>query len=610
MLRESRVQKDLDCNDFLITFGHTTATRIHANSRLLHHYPKGTDLHNSIEGEVERDIEDFVEVDAATHERCRRNFFTANELKMKVCGACGSRGPRMEYDVKELTTVGPNHWVRVPKDPLQRLKDKPPIQLLHVPAKAAGAQANMEDDDNDEQPVEIEVRRHEFHNFWEHDGEAYHVVPEAVFVKEESTIHSICVCDYCAKHWDNHAAVPRSVDASGNGKIDTFDDLYYEANKKGAPVSAIAAGADYGRQAWLQERGIELPGMLEKLVLAKARMHSQKNEKEKAKAKKRKAPPPRGASRSNASVPGGAFDELAMELQLHGQWADVKELMRKGFGPERDRPLPGYSPDQFNLTHQDLSTLWPGTQLRDEAINEMGRRLVTSADSMVFYNTFALERIYPLNLRANEIPVARPLTRKWFSKMAGGFGRKLGIDVKVLVAAQYVPGHYCLAIVDFDRQNFMYVDSFYDFDKDGKHREMGLKAMNKLREHVHEELMRQKSNVDVRSWEILGLKTPRQPDSVSCGVCVLMIIELIAIKGVRALYDLHKQCEELRASAPQTQCRTVVIQDTAEVSVQWTERYINTKRIEYACRLVDREETTGFDLVRANDHEATMEIHD
>ena len=143
-----------------------------------------------------------------------------------------------------------------------------------MPAKAAGAQANMEDDDDDEQPDVIEVRRHEFHNFWEHDGEAYHVVPEAVFVKEESTIHSICVCDYCAKHWDNHAAVPRSVDASGNGKIDTFDDLYYEANKKGAPVSAIAAGADYGRQAWLQERGIELPGMLEKLVLAKARMHS------------------------------------------------------------------------------------------------------------------------------------------------------------------------------------------------------------------------------------------------------------------------------------------------------------------------------------------------
>ena len=185
---------------------------------------------------------------------------------------------------------------------------------------------------------------------------------------------------------------------------------------------------------------------------------AQKNEEEKAKAKKRKAPPPRGASRSSASVPGGAFDELAMELQLHGQWADVKELMRKGFGPERDRPLPGYSPDQFNLTHQDLSTLWPGTQVLNEAINEMGRRLVTSADSMVFYNSFALERLYPLNLRANEIPVARPLTRKWFSKMAGGFGRKLGIDVKVLVAAQYVPGHYCLAFVDFERENFMYTD--------------------------------------------------------------------------------------------------------------------------------------------------------
>ena len=40
----------------------------------------------------------------------------------------------------------------------------------------------------------------------------------------------------------------------------------------------------------------------------------------------------------------------------------------------------------------------------------------------------------------------------------GGFGRKLGTDVKVLVAVHHVPGHYCLAFVDFKRERFLYAD--------------------------------------------------------------------------------------------------------------------------------------------------------
>ena len=36
------------------------------------------------------------------------------------------------------------------------------------------------------------------------------------------------------------------------------------------------------------------------------------------------------------------------------------------------------------LSHQDLSPLGPGRQLRDEAVSEIGRRLVTPADSLVF----------------------------------------------------------------------------------------------------------------------------------------------------------------------------------------------------------------------------------
>jgi hypothetical protein len=167
---------------------------------------------------------------------------------MRVCGACGSRDPRSKYEVRELTTVEVDHWVRVPKLPLQRLKAEPPIRLLRVPAK-------MEDDKEDE-PVEIKVRREEFYNFWEHAGEAYHVVPEAVFVKKDTGVHSIFACGYCDKHWENPATplVHRSDDASGNGNFDTFDDLYYKASKKGAPVSAIAAGVVYRRSiSWISQ---------------------------------------------------------------------------------------------------------------------------------------------------------------------------------------------------------------------------------------------------------------------------------------------------------------------------------------------------------------------
>jgi len=81
-------------------------------------------------------------------------------------------------------------------------------------------------------------------------------VPEAVFVDEKNERPSICVCGYCAKHWDSARAIQllhRWGDASGNSSSETyrtfgnFDDLYYEARKNGAPVSAIAAGADYNQ---------------------------------------------------------------------------------------------------------------------------------------------------------------------------------------------------------------------------------------------------------------------------------------------------------------------------------------------------------------------------
>ena len=63
---------DLTCRELIKLFAHTTGARFTANSRLLEHVPVGTALHTRVEGEVERDIEDFVAVHPDTHARCRR----------------------------------------------------------------------------------------------------------------------------------------------------------------------------------------------------------------------------------------------------------------------------------------------------------------------------------------------------------------------------------------------------------------------------------------------------------------------------------------------------------------------------------------------------------
>jgi hypothetical protein len=295
--------------------------------------------------------------------------------------------------------------------------------------------------------------------------------------------------------------------------------------------------------------------------------------------------------------------DLAMELGRGPEWNVVQGLMRKGAesGPEAMALVPGYSEVGY-LNHRDLLSLRAHGQLLDEALNEMGRRLVTPADSFVFYNTFSLERLYPLS-PLSEGTKGQPLSDRWFGRMAGGgFGRRLGNEVKVLVAAHWIPGHFCLAIVDFEHERFVYVDPL-DVDNDGS-RGNGLTALTKLREHVQQELRRQKSHYDVSSWDLSHIKAPKQPDTVSCGVCVLMMIELMVTQGMRAFYHLNKQCIALETTGPLPEGATMVYRG----KVHWTERYINTKRLEYACRLANPDETRQYDVVRDLNQEALSSL--
>ena len=43
------------------------------------------------------------------------------------------------------------------------------------------------------------------------------------------------------------------------------------------------------------------------------------------------------------------------------------------------------------------------------------------------------------------------------------FARMLGTEVRMLVAANYAPCHYCLAPVGFERGRFVYTDPHFDF---------------------------------------------------------------------------------------------------------------------------------------------------
>ena len=146
----------------------------------------------------------------------------------------------------------------------------------------------------------------------------------------------------------------------------------------------------------------------------------------------RKAPPTRGTLGQGSSVPGRTLGDLALKLADDSHWAAVQEPMRKGTGPEAFAPAPGYLAANFSPSHRDLSSLRAARQLRVEAVNEMGRRLGTQTGPCVLCNMFSLESLYPMKTR--EGATSQTLPGALFGKMAGGIGRKVGTDVKVLVA--------------------------------------------------------------------------------------------------------------------------------------------------------------------------------
>ena len=73
-----------------------------------------------------------------------------------------------------------------------------------------------------------------------------------------------------------------------------------------------------------------------------------------------------------------------------------------------------------------------------------------------------------------------------------------------------------------------------------------------------------------------------------------MMIDLMVTQGMGAFYRLNKQRNAPETTGPLPEGATKV----RSGKVHWTERYINTKRLEYACRLASPGETRQHDVVR------------
>ena len=81
-----------------------------------------------------------------------------------------------------------------------------------------------------------------------------------------------------------------------------------------------------------------------------------------------------------------------------------------------------------------------------------------------------------------------------------------------------------------------------------------------------------------------------------------MMIELMVTQGMGAFYCLNEQCSALETTGPLPEGATVVYSG----KVHWMKLYINTKRLEYACRLAIPGETVQYDVVRDHHRDALI----
>ena len=170
----------------------------------------------------------------------------------------------------QLSSLDPDHWLRVCKNAYARLQDQPPLELLRHVQRVE--RVGIEEVDAAEQHhieahyARVTVPQELFYNLTEIDGDVFHIIPEAL--RDSS---NISMCSRCHRGFSQTAVAqrkPRNEETSDTR--DRFDDMY----SSNAPKWSIASGADFGRMSGLRNLGVQVDvSTLERLLLGEGRCH-------------------------------------------------------------------------------------------------------------------------------------------------------------------------------------------------------------------------------------------------------------------------------------------------------------------------------------------------
>ena len=218
------------------------------NSMRLRTLKEGSPLHKECVNDVLPEIRERGHVTVADRARMVSAYAARQReaAQLRSCGCCGTRDPSMLYsEPKRLHELPMDHWARIDDAAYADLLNANVLELMNVSEE------------------KVPVPRVEWHNCFECDGSAYHVIPEAVEC-DENGMPCIYVCKHCHKHWSR----PR-----GEPVCERMDGLYDHLYWQGAPNDSVARGDDFGRLTHLKQKyGIEpARSRLEQLVLASVR---------------------------------------------------------------------------------------------------------------------------------------------------------------------------------------------------------------------------------------------------------------------------------------------------------------------------------------------------
>jgi len=216
------------------------------------------------------------------------------------------------------------------------------------------------------------------------------------------------------------------------------------------------------------------------------------------------------------------------------EWARVLNMWASTNPQNYDSTLPGYP---YFIRRYDFYSLMNGRELTTQIVDEISIRIVNDSPHVAVLGSDFLYMMAPPN--EAEVPTQR-LTRGivrpqyWLKRF--GPDAALGTTVEFVVAPYCVPGHWCLAVADLSSASHIYYDSAAPYGAKYQHR--ALAALSDYVTQVDREQQQrevdpgmpdlQRSRIYSSLFRKEELVRPRQPDGVSCGICVLAMIEVIA----------------------------------------------------------------------------------